>query len=83
VYLEYRIETYHDSERLEFSWEGTDEMDPLSGRGWAVIQNGQLQGRLFFHEGDDSRFTRVLPSYYTDSCGNSSVFPRYFRQFST
>ena len=55
-YLDYRIEPYHDSERLEFSWEGTDEMDPVSGRGWAMIQEGQLQGTLYFHQGDDSEF---------------------------
>jgi hypothetical protein len=56
-YLDYRIESYHDTERLEFSWEGTDEMDPVSGRGWAMLQEGQLQGRIYFHKGDDSGFT--------------------------
>ena len=42
--LDYRLEPHHDSERLEFSWEGEDEMDPVSGRGWAIIKDGQLQG---------------------------------------
>jgi hypothetical protein len=55
-YLDYRIEPYHDSEHLEFSWQGTDEMDPVSGRGWAIIQEGQLHGKLYFHQGDDSEF---------------------------
>ena len=55
--LDYRIEPYHDTQRLEFSWEGEDEMDPVSGRGWAILQDGQLQGRIYFHEGDDSGFT--------------------------
>ncbi len=55
--LDYRIEPYQNAERLEFTWEGEDEMDPVSGRGWAIIENGQLQGRLYFHEGDDSGFT--------------------------
>jgi hypothetical protein len=32
-------------------------MDPVSGRGWAIIEDGQLQGRLYFHEGDESGFT--------------------------
>jgi len=54
--LDYRIEPCGQSERLAFSWEGSDEMDPVSGRGWAMIQDGQLQGRIFFHEGDDSGF---------------------------
>ena len=54
--LDYRIAPSHDAERLEFSWEGENEMDPVSGRGWAIIKDGQLQGRMYFHEGDDSGF---------------------------
>lgn len=57
--LDYRIEPYGDSERLEFSWEGSDEMDPVLGRGWAIIKEGQLHGKLFFHDGDDSGFIAV------------------------
>lgn len=41
---------------MEFSWEGQDEMDSVSGRGWAVLNEDQLQGRLFFHRGDESGF---------------------------
>lgn len=41
---------------MEFSWEGQDEMDSVSGRGWAVLNEEQLQGRLFFHRGDESGF---------------------------
>ena len=40
--LDYDTESYGDGERLEFSWEGSDEMDPVSGRGWAMIEEGQL-----------------------------------------
>ena len=54
--LDYRIAPSHDAERLEFSWEGEDEMDPVSGRGWAIIKDGQLQGGIYVHEGDDSGF---------------------------
>ena len=54
--IDYRIEPYQETERLEFSWEGEDEMDPVSGRGWAMIEDGQLQGRLYFHQGDESGF---------------------------
>jgi hypothetical protein len=43
---------------VEWSWEGNDEMEPSSGRGWAVLQDdGCLQGKLFFHSGDSSGFT--------------------------
>ena len=45
---------------VEFSWEGNDELDPASGRGWAVLEGNVLKGRIFFHRGDDSGFTAVL-----------------------
>jgi len=42
---------------LEFSWDGNDECDPASGRGWAAVQpDGSLRGHLYFHMGDDSAF---------------------------
>ena len=42
---------------VEFSWEGTDEGDQVSGRGWAALQtDGVLHGHLYFHLGDDSGF---------------------------
>ena len=42
---------------VEWSWEGSDEMHPVSGRGWAVLQDdGTLAGRLCFHSGDKSDF---------------------------
>jgi len=43
--IDYRIEPYQETARLEF------------GRGWALIEDGQLQGRLSFHDGDESGFT--------------------------
>jgi uncharacterized protein YndB with AHSA1/START domain len=54
--MDCRIETVDNTERIEFSWEGQEEMDPASGRGWAVIENKELHGRIFFHLGDDSSF---------------------------
>lgn len=42
---------------LEFSWEGTDEGDQVSGRGRAALHDdGSLHGRIYFHLGDDSGF---------------------------
>ena len=42
---------------IEFSWEGNDEMDPASGRGWAILtSDGALEGHFYFHMGDDSSF---------------------------
>ncbi len=46
---------------VEFTWEGVDEGDPVSGRGWAVsVDNGTIEGHLFLHLGDDSSFRAVL-----------------------
>jgi len=49
---------------VEFSWEGQDEGDATLGRGWAVLRDGKLEGRWFFHRGDDSWFlaTKILRS---------------------
>lgn len=43
--------------RVEFSWTGADENDPMSGRGWLEVTGDQAQGRIFMHLGDDSGFT--------------------------
>jgi hypothetical protein len=45
----------------EWSWEGNDEMDEASGRGWAVLRGGELHGLLAFHQGDESDFVAKRP----------------------
>ena len=54
--MDCRIETVDGKEGIEFSWEGQDEMDSASGRGWAVLEDGELYGRIFMHLGDNSTF---------------------------
>jgi hypothetical protein len=45
---------------VEFTWEGSDEGDQVTGRGWAILaEDGTLNGRIFFHLGDDSGFHAV------------------------
>ena len=51
-----RVESKNGEDRIEFSWEGQEEMDSASGRGWATIQNDELCCRIFIHLGDDSAF---------------------------
>lgn len=42
---------------VEFTWDGADEGQEVSGRGWAVlVDNETIEGHLFFHMGDDSTF---------------------------
>jgi hypothetical protein len=51
---------------VEFTWEGADEGDQVSGRGWAVlVDDNTIEGHLFFHLGDDSTF-RATPFTSTD-----------------
>lgn len=43
---------------IEFSWEGGDGADgtPLMGRGWAILDNDELNGMIFIHRGGESGF---------------------------
>src|SRR5258707_5141274 len=41
---------------VEWSWDGRNDSDAASGRGWAAIEDGKLVGRLFIHCTDDSAF---------------------------
>ena len=54
--LDCRVETGDQGPRIEFSWEGQDEMDPACGRGWAEIEKDELRGRIFIHLGEDLAF---------------------------
>jgi hypothetical protein len=54
-----RVEQAVGATRFAFSWEGQEELDPASGRGWAVIEEGQLRGRIYMHLSDDSAFRAI------------------------
>lgn len=54
--LDCRVEKIGENERLEFSFEGSDEGDQVSGRGWAFVEEEKMTGRIYFHLGDDSGF---------------------------
>lgn len=55
--IDYRVSAREGRPFLEFSWEGFNDTDPSSGRGWATVEGDELRGRLFLHMGDDSAFT--------------------------
>jgi hypothetical protein len=45
---------------VEFTWEGNDECDPASGRGWVALEaDGTLSGHIYFQHGDDSGFRAI------------------------
>jgi len=46
-----------DEESVKFSFEGNDEMTPCSGRGSVSLKDGQFNGMIYFHRGDESGFT--------------------------
>lgn len=43
----------------EFTWDGNDEGDRTSGRGWVTLEGDILVGRIYIHLGDDSAFRAV------------------------
>ncbi len=52
---------YQETERngrpaVVFTFEGNDEMDPCSGRGWAFRKGERIGGKIVFHQGDESNF---------------------------
>ena len=54
--MDYRIEEFGESEKLVFSWAGIDDTDTVSGRGWVRIKGNELNGKIYFHLGDSSKF---------------------------
>jgi hypothetical protein len=59
-WLDCRYSSDDGKARVEFSWDGKDEYDDVSGRGWAAIQDdGVLRGRILFHLGEDSSFAAL------------------------
>lgn len=57
--LDGRVEPCGDTARFDFSWSGQDENDPVCGRGWAVVEDGELRGRIYLHFADDSAFRAI------------------------
>jgi hypothetical protein len=53
-WMDVRPTEVHGSGAVEFSWEGQDECDPETGRGWAPGENWLLPG------GDEARAEQLL-----------------------
>jgi hypothetical protein len=54
--LDYRVVKRDGLPAIEFSFDGFDEDHRVTGRGWAVLEGDRLDGRLFFHQGDETSF---------------------------
>jgi hypothetical protein len=49
-----------EESKMDFSFEGDDEGQEVSGRGWVKINdNKELIGLIAFHQGDKSRFKAI------------------------
>jgi hypothetical protein len=59
--IDYRRTLRDGRQGFEFSWEGTDDGDHVSGRGWVMEDNELLVGHIYFHLGDDSGFRAERP----------------------
>ena len=46
-----------EGDAVEFTWDGSDEMEPATGHGWAEIRrDGSLEGEICLEHGDDIPF---------------------------
>jgi hypothetical protein len=43
-------------DRVDFTFDGSDEGDQVSGRGWAKIDGKQMNGQIVFHLDEESGF---------------------------
>lgn len=55
--IDARLEVIEGVARMDFSWSGFEENDPVSGRGRMAVTGEQAAGRIFIHLGDESGFT--------------------------
>lgn len=55
--LDARVEVLEGVVRMDFSWSGFEENDPVCGRGRMVVSGDQAAGKIFIHLGDESDFT--------------------------
>ena len=55
--LDGKLVDYGEGERFAFTWDGSDELDPVSGSGWLrIVGDNVAEGNIKFHLGDESTF---------------------------
>ena len=58
-----------DGDTVQFIWEGNDEMEPASGRGWADLQDdGSLEGEICLENGDEIPFIARRSTTSSTAC---------------
>ena len=57
AYMNGEIVNDGGEKRWKFTFEGNDEYDPVSGKGWIKLKNANtIKGKIKFHNGDSSKF---------------------------
>jgi hypothetical protein len=46
--LDCRADDIGNDPRLEFTFQGFDEGDPISGRGWSAVSGAEMTGHIYF-----------------------------------
>jgi hypothetical protein len=60
VQIDGEVEMSGNNERFSFTWDGNDELDPVSGSGWITLDGtNKIIGRIKIHLGDSSEFKGV------------------------
>lgn len=58
-----------EGDAVEFTWDGSDEMEPASGHGWVeVLDNGSLEGEICLDGGDDISFIACRSTASSTAC---------------
>ncbi len=58
-----------EGDAVEFTWDGSDEMEPAKGHGWAEMQdNGSLEGEISLEGGDDIPFIARRSATSSTAC---------------
>lgn len=57
--IDFQVSTRDGKAGVEWSWKGHDEMDSVSGRGWATIDGDKINGVIAIHKRDKSAFEAI------------------------
>jgi len=49
----------NDEDIVEFTWEGNNECNLASGRGYAKLSENSIIGEIYIHNSDDSEFKAI------------------------
>jgi len=81
--LDCRVEEIGSIQRLEFTFQGIDEEEAISGRGWSTVSGDEMTGRICFHRGEASGFTATKETLNKASARSGPKVIRLSKQRDT